>query len=259
MTAILQVRGLNKAYGGVQAVKDVSFAVNHGELRALIGPNGAGKTTCFNLLNGQLSPDSGEVVYRDRAITGLPPRRIWRLGIGRTFQIAAPFASMTVLENVQMALISHHGRSRRLWSHARNLYHAEAMALLQRLDLEEAARQTCGTLAYGDIKRLELAVALAHGPDLLLMDEPTAGMAPEERAQLMDQVKNLVEQHGMSVLFTEHDMSVVFRYAHRVLVLDQGAVLADGTVGEVRRNSEVQRIYLGDLGDETGGQEVKGE
>lgn len=259
MTTILQVRGLNKAYGGVQAVKDVSFEVNRGELRALIGPNGAGKTTCFNLLNGQLSPDSGEVVFRDKPITGLPPRRIWRLGIGRTFQVATPFASMTVLENVQMALISHHGRVRRLWSLASNLYREDAMALLQRLDLEEAASQTCGTLAYGDIKRLELAVALAHGPELMLMDEPTAGMAPDERTQLMNQVKGLVEQYGMSVLFTEHDMSVVFRYAHRVLVLDQGAVLADGTVDEVRRNSEVQRIYLGDLGKDMSGQEAESE
>ncbi|MGM0560794.1 MAG: ABC transporter ATP-binding protein [Pseudomonadota bacterium] len=247
MNPVLEVKGLNKAYGGVHAVQDVSFNVAQGELRALIGPNGAGKTTCFNLLNGQLQADSGQVFFQGREITGLPPRKVWRLGLGRTFQIAAPFASMRVVENLQMALISHHGRLRQLWPRADRLYRDQALSLLTQLGLEEVAERTCGTLAYGDLKRLELAVALAHDPVLLLMDEPTAGMAPEEREGLMEQVVRLVQDRGMSVLFTEHDMSVVFGNADRILVLDQGQVLADGTVRQVQGNSAVQQVYLGSL------------
>lgn len=247
MSGVLEVNGLNKAYGGVHAVQSVSFNVAQGELRALIGPNGAGKTTCFNLLNGQLRADSGQVFFQGREITGLPPRKVWRLGIGRTFQIAAPFASMRVVENVQMALMSHNKRLRQLWPRADRLYRDQALSLLAQLGLEEMAARTCGTLAYGDIKRLELAVALAHDPVLLLMDEPTAGMAPEEREGLMEQVVRLVRDKGLSVLFTEHDMSVVFAYADRILVLDQGAVLADGTAAQIQANPAVQRVYLGNL------------
>lgn len=234
MTAILQVRGLNKAYGGVQAVKDVSFEVERGELRALIGPNGASKTTCFNLLNGQLSPDSGQVIYRDKSITGLPSRRIWRLGIGRTFQIATPFASMTVLENAQMALISHHGRVRRLWSLAGNLYREDAMALLQRLDLEAAAWQTCGTLAYGDVKRLELAVALAHGPALLLMDEPTAGLDEPSFQRLWERIEELRQRRSLTVLLTTHRPEEAER-CDRIAILDRGRIVAEGQPAQLKQ------------------------
>ena len=184
--AVLQVDGLHKAFGGVQAVEDVSFAVSAGELLALIGPNGAGKSTCFNMLNGQLAPDSGVVRLEGRDIVGLSPRAIWRLGVGRTFQITATFSSLSVRENVQMALYSHAGKLRSLLSRFGAALRSEADALLQQVGMLDQAERICGVLAYGDLKRVELAMALANQPRLLLMDEPTAGMAPHERVALME-------------------------------------------------------------------------
>lgn len=245
MSAVLSVQHLSKAFGGVRAVDDVSFAVAAGELLALIGPNGAGKTTCFNLVNGQLAADAGEVRFHDRRISGLRPRRIWRLGVGRTFQITATFASMSVRENVQMALISHHRRLGALLARAGALYAAEAMALLQRVGMADQAQRVCGTLAYGDLKRVELAMALANAPKLLLMDEPTAGMAPEERLALMELTATLARADAIAVLFTEHDMDVVFAHADRIIVLDRGRLIAEGTPQEVRDNRRVQEVYLG--------------
>ena len=186
---VLTVEDVSMAFGGVQAVDDVSFALEAGELLAMIGPNGAGKTTLFNVLNGQLTPDVGTVKLEGRELIGLQPRQIWRHGVGRTFQITATFASMTVRENVQMTLISHHRRQRACLPLARDLYVDEAMALLRRVDMADQADRACAVLAYGDIKRVELAVALAHDPKLLLMDEPTAGMAPRERVTLMELTK----------------------------------------------------------------------
>jgi branched-chain amino acid transport system ATP-binding protein len=220
--AILQVEGLHKTFGGVQAVADVSFAVSAGEMLALIGPNGAGKSTCFNMLNGQLTPDSGIVRLEGRDIVGLRPRAIWRLGVGRTFQITATFASLSVRENVQMALYSHAGRLRSLLSRFGAAFAAEADALLDQVGMLDQAERTCGVLAYGDLKRVELAIALANEPRLLLMDEPTAGMAPKERVALMELTARLARARNIAVLFTEHDMDVVFSQADRIIVLDRG-------------------------------------
>jgi branched-chain amino acid transport system ATP-binding protein len=245
MMAVLEVQGLSKAYGGVQAVQDVSFALEAGELLALIGPNGAGKTTCFNCLNGQIRPDAVSVRLAGQELVGLPPRRIWRLGVGRTFQITQTFGSMTVLENVQQALISHHGRARALWLRAGSLYREEAEALLTRVGTLEQAERACAVLAYGDLKRVELAVALAHQPRLLLMDEPTAGMAPRERVALMALTRTIVRERDLAVLFTEHDMDVVFANADRITVMSRGRLVANGTPEEVRADPMVQEIYLG--------------
>jgi branched-chain amino acid transport system ATP-binding protein len=247
MTAapVLEVRGLSKAFGGVRAVDDVHFAVSGGELLAMIGPNGAGKSTCFNMLNGQLRPDAGAVMLERRNIVGLPPRQIWRLGVGRTFQITATFVSMTVRENVQMALIAHRRRLGSLLARASSLYVEEADALLERVAMRDQAGRVCGVLAYGDLKRVELAVALANEPRLLLMDEPTAGMAPKERIQLMELTARLARERGIAVLFTEHDMDVVFGHADRVIVLDRGRLIAEGTPAEVRADPQVQAVYLG--------------
>jgi len=246
MSAVLEVRGLSKAFGGVQAVAEVDFDLAAGELLALIGPNGAGKSTCFNLINGQLRPDAGNVRLAGQELVGLPPRRIWRLGVGRTFQITATFASMSLRENVQMALISYHGRLRALLPYADDLYRDEALALLERVGMAEQAERACGVLAYGDVKRVELAVALAHAPRLLLMDEPTAGMAPSERAALMALTAAIVRERGISVLFTEHDMEVVFAHADRILVLERGRKIAEGPPASVRADKRVQEIYLGE-------------
>jgi len=241
----LEVRGLSKAYGGVQAVRDVSFAVNAGEVVALIGPNGAGKTTCFNMLNGQLRPDSGEIALAGRSVVGLRPHQVWRLGVGRTFQVTATFSSMTVRENVQVALLSHHRRLFSLWKPAGRFQVDEADALLARVGMQEQAARPCAVLAYGDLKRVELAVALANRPRLLLMDEPTAGMASDERQALMQLAAALARSERIAVLFTEHDMDVVFNFASRIIVLHGGEVIAAGAPDEVRADPRVREVYLG--------------
>ena len=242
----LEVRGLSKSYGGVQAVRDVSFAVAPGEVVALIGPNGAGKTTCFNMLNGQLAPDTGEILVGGTPVAGLPPHRIWRLGVGRTFQLTQTFGSLSVRENVQVALLSFHRRLRSFLALAPSLYSLEAEELLERVGMRNQAGRPCAVLAYGDLKRVELAVALANRPRLLLMDEPTAGMAPEERGELMQLAAALAGNESIAVLFTEHDMGVVFGHASRVIVLHQGEIIAMGTPQEVRADPKVREVYLGD-------------
>ena len=244
--AALSVRNLSKAYGGVRAVDRVSFDVASGELVAMIGPNGAGKTTCFNLLNGQLEPDAGEILLEGRPLGGLAPREIWRLGVGRTFQITQTFGSMTVRENVQVALLSQHGRTKSLFSRAAAFRIAEADALLERVGMREQAGRPCAVLAYGDLKRVELAIALANQPTLLLMDEPTAGMAPEERGALMALVEDLALREKLAILFTEHDVEAVFGHASRVLVLHSGALIAQGPPEAVRSDPLVREVYLGD-------------
>ena len=245
MNEVLRVAKLCKAYGGVQAVCEVSFGLAQGELLALIGPNGAGKTTCFNLLNGQIAADSGSAEFEGRSLIGLRPRQIWRLGVGRTFQITATFSSMSVRENVQVALLNYHGRLNSLATLTARQHADEAMDLLARVGITEQAERPCAVLAYGDLKRVELAIALANRPRLLLMDEPTAGMAPSERIALMQLTADLARASDIAVLFTEHDMDVVFAHADRILVLNRGRLIAEGKPEEVRANQEVQDVYLG--------------
>ncbi|MCG6873696.1 MAG: ABC transporter ATP-binding protein [Betaproteobacteria bacterium] len=249
MSAVLAISGLSKSFGGVQAVQSVSFEVREGELLAMIGPNGAGKTTCFNMVNGQLTPDSGTVRIGGAETVGRKPREIWRMGVGRTFQITATFASMTVRENIQMALLSHHGQLSRLWPRASSLHRAAAEELLARVGILEQADRACSVLAYGDLKRVELAMALANDPRLLLMDEPTAGMAPKERIALMALAGEIVRERGIAVLYTEHDMDVVFGHADRVIVLNRGELIASGTGDQIRANPEVRQVYLGSRGE----------
>ena len=243
--SVLTVNALGKSFGGVRAVENVSFAIGKGEFLALIGPNGAGKSTTFNMINGQLAADTGEILIGGRNIVGMAPRDIWRLGVGRTFQVAATFGSMTVIENVQMALISHAGRLLNLWRPAASLYRERALELLAQVGMQDAADRPSRELAYGDVKRIELAIALANDPQLLLMDEPTAGMAPRERNDLIKLVKQLVIERGISVLFTEHSMDVVFSYADRIIVLARGRLIADGDAATIRDNAKVREVYFG--------------
>jgi len=241
----LSVVALNKSFGAVRAVDNVSFTVAGGEFLALIGPNGAGKTTCFNIINGQLPPDSGQVRLDGSDIARLPPRQVCRRGVARTFQVATTFGSMTVAENVQMALIAHGRDTYRLWRPATSYHRAQAIALLRRVGMHEAADRPCRELAYGDVKRVELAIALASDPRLLLMDEPTAGMAPRERNDLIALVKALVVERGISVLFTEHSMDVVFSFADRIIVMARGKLIADGDVATIRNDPVVRQVYFG--------------
>ncbi|SEI69571.1 ABC transporter ATP-binding protein [Paraburkholderia diazotrophica] len=243
--SLLRVSNLSMSFGGVKAVDDVSFDVQPGELLALIGPNGAGKSTCFNIVNGQLRPSHGSVVLDGHELVGMRPRDIWRRGVGRTFQVAATFNSMTVLENVQMALVSREKRLYGLWKPAASCFEDEAMALLDQVGMAAHARRACSVLAYGDVKRVDLAIALANRPKLLLMDEPTAGMAPKERNDLMALTKRLVAERGIGVLFTEHSMDVVFSYADRVIVLARGRLIAQGDADTVRNDANVQAVYFG--------------
>jgi branched-chain amino acid transport system ATP-binding protein len=243
--SLLQVRNLKKSYGGVAAVADVSFDLPAGQLLALLGPNGAGKTTCFNMVNGQLRPDSGSIRFDGHELVNMAPRNIWRLGVGRTFQIAETFGSMTVSENVQMALLSREKKIFHLWRPAASHYRDEAMDLLSQVGMEAQANRPCSVLAYGDVKRVELAIALANRPKLLLMDEPTAGMAPQERNALMALTKKLVVERNIAVLFTEHSMDVVFAYADRMIVLARGKLIAEGDGETIRNHPKVKEVYFG--------------
>lgn len=243
--SLLHIDAISKSFGGVKAVQSVSFDLQAGEMLALIGPNGAGKSTTFNMVGGQLAPDSGRVLLNGQPITGLPPRAIWRLGVGRTFQIAQTFASLTVVENVQMALLSADRRIFRWWPRAAAHRRSDALALLAQVGMQAQADRPCSALAYGDVKRVELAMALAHNPQLLLMDEPTAGMAPGERVALMQLTRQIAQARQMGVLFTEHSMDVVFGQADRVAVLVRGQLLAEGTPQQIRDDERVQQAYLG--------------
>ena len=245
MSVILDVRNLSKSFHGLQAVDSVNFEVREGELLALIGPNGAGKSTCFNMLMGQLKPTTGQVFFQGENLVGKYPRQIWRKGVGRTFQITGTYSSMTVVENVQMALMSHRRRIFSIFRYAHKIYKEEAISYLDMVGLADQAERHCAILAYGDLKRLELAIALCHKPTLLLMDEPTAGMAPTERESVMQLTAGIVKEQNISVLFTEHDMDVVFGHAHRILVLNRGKLIANGSVDEIRNNPLVQEVYLG--------------
>ncbi|MCZ8392654.1 ABC transporter ATP-binding protein [Achromobacter xylosoxidans] len=244
-TALLRVQGLRKSFGGIDALADVSFELQAGRMLALIGPNGAGKSTCFNVVGGQLRPDAGSVRLDGRELVGLSAGRICRLGVGRTFQTAATFRSMTVLENVQTALLSRDRLLLRPWRRAASHRVDEALALLEQVGMADRAGAHCGALAYGQVKRVELAMALAHRPRLLLMDEPTAGMATNERHALMRLTRELADTQRMAVLFTEHSLDVVFKHADRIAVLVRGSLLAEGPPGRIAADARVKAAYLG--------------
>jgi branched-chain amino acid transport system ATP-binding protein len=243
---LLEVVGLEKAFGGIRAVDRVDLAIPPGQVRALIGPNGAGKTTFFHLLTGHLTADAGQVRFRGERLDGLAPHQVWRRGLARTFQIPAVFPNLAVVENVQVALLSWRRRTFSLRGRARDLDRAGAEALLARVGLGSQGERRAGILPYGDLKKLELAIALANQPRLLLLDEPAAGMAAAERRDLMALVERIARDEGLTLLFTEHDMDVVFAIADRITVLHQGRVIAEGPPEAVRADPEVQRVYLGE-------------
>ncbi|MCC7326355.1 MAG: ABC transporter ATP-binding protein [Burkholderiales bacterium] len=243
---MLSVDRLTRVFGGVRAVDDVSFSVAAGELVALIGPNGAGKTTCFNLVNGQLVPDTGRVLLDGARIDGLSAHSIARRGVGRTFQVAATFASMTVRENLRVAMLARAGHEGRISTLASAVDDDAVDTLLARVGCLDLADAHCAALAYGNAKRVELALALADRPRLLLMDEPTAGMATRSSARLMQVASDLAKLDAIAVLFTEHDMDVVFGFADRVIVLDHGRIIAQGTPDAVRADPKVREVYLGE-------------
>jgi branched-chain amino acid transport system ATP-binding protein len=242
---VLEVRGLSKSFGGFRAVTEVSFDVAEGEIAAVIGPNGAGKSTLFNLITGHLRPTAGRVIVDKRDITGLPPHRICGMGMGRSFQRTNIFPKLTVLENVQAALIAHQGRGWNFWSHSAALCREECARLLTSIGLAGQAQTVAGTLSYGNQKQLELGIALASDPRILLLDEPTAGMSAGETHETIALIARIARERGLTLLFTEHDMAVVFSIAQKVAVMHQGRLIADGSPAAVRADAEVRRVYLG--------------
>jgi branched-chain amino acid transport system ATP-binding protein len=243
---LLNVEGISKSFGGVAAVDDVSFSLMKRELRSIIGPNGAGKTTLFNLLTGHIPADAGRIYFKEKNIAGMPPHSIARSGIGRSFQRISIFSRLSVFENVHVGILSRQKKSYRMFWPARRTAREETLEILEAIGLEPQAGNLAATLPHGDQKRLEVGIALALGPELLLLDEPTAGMSPEERLSTIDLIGNLVKERGLTLLFTEHDMDIVFSVSEKITVLNQGQVIAEGTPEEIRSNAEVQKVYLGE-------------
>jgi ABC-type branched-subunit amino acid transport system ATPase component/branched-subunit amino acid ABC-type transport system permease component len=246
---LLQTEGVTRDFGGLRATDHVSIQVEPGTIHAIIGPNGAGKTTFFNCITGHYVPTAGRVIFAGRDITGKAPYRISRMGLTRAFQIINVFPRFTLLESIQLALMASHGRTLDFVAPARAIMRPEAQAILDQIGLGAKAEELVGRLSHGDQRTLELAVALAGRPQLLLLDEPAAGMAPWERGQLVQLIKRLVAEQGITVLFCEHDMDIVFELADRITVLHQGRVIAEGTADTIKQNAEVQAVYLGETAD----------
>lgn len=242
---MLTIQNLTKSFDGFSALRNVNLAVSERGRLAVIGPNGAGKTTLFNVITGHLAPDSGDIRLRDRSISGLPPYEIVRLGLSRSFQRINVYPRLTVFENVQVAHIAHRRRQYRLFNRAAALYRAETMATLDSVGLADDHGRRADTLSYGRQKQLELAIALASEPALLLLDEPTAGMSPAETAQTIALIGRIARERNLALLFTEHDMEVVFTIADRIAVLHHGELIAEGAPDTIRAHPEVQRVYLG--------------
>ena len=246
MSALLQIQGLSKRFGGLQAVQDVNLSVADRERRAVIGPNGAGKTTLFNLITGYIRPDEGTVRFGGDDLTGQPTYRVAQAGIGRAFQITSIFPGLTVFENVQLGRLAQRGETARMFGDVTARHADEVDEILESVGLAQHAKERAGNLSHGDQRALELAISLALEPRLLLLDEPTAGMAPAETTRTMELVRRIADERQLTLLFCEHDMDVVFGTADRVLVMHEGKPLAEGTPDEVRADPDVKRVYLGE-------------
>ena len=241
---MFRVANLKKKFGGLMAVNEVSFTLNKGEISAIIGPNGAGKTTLFNLLTGHLKPDSGAVYFKDLEITGLAPSRICRAGIGRSFQKTNIFPRLTVFDNVQVSLMSWRKNTRNIFQNADRFLRNEADEILLSLGLGDKKNKIAGLLAHGDQRLLEIGLTLGTYPELILLDEPTAGMSPEESRNTMALIQQIVRARKLTLLFIEHDMNIVFGISEKVRVMHLGSIIAEGSPQEIRANDQVQKIYL---------------
>lgn len=242
---MLKVKSLQKSFGGFMAVMDANLEIAKGDIVAVIGPNGAGKTTLFNLITGQLKPNDGRVIFKGKDISGKPPYRICQMGISRSFQIVNIFHRMTVFENVQNAVLSKRKQTLNFLAPARNLAVEQTEDILSSVGLSDKRDRICGTLSHGDQKVLEMAIALGTEPELLILDEPTAGMSPEETAGTIALIQKLSKELGLTILFCEHDMGLVFTIATSIMVMQQGQTLIQGDPQTVRGDKRVQEAYLG--------------
>jgi len=243
---ILTVEKVKKSFDGFIAVNGVSLAIPKGEIWAIIGPNGAGKTTLFNLITGHIRVNEGKLTFKGIDITRMPPHQICRLGMGRSFQRTNIFPRLTVFQNIQAAVLAHRGKSFNFFKPVDSFFRDETRALIERVGLKDHGETVSGTISYGFQKQLELGIALASEPELLLLDEPTAGMSVKETHQTMELIGRIIREKGLSLLFTEHDMEVVFSIAETVMVLHQGRLIAEGSPAEIRGNLDVQKVYLGE-------------
>lgn len=244
MKKMFRVEEIGKSFGGLMAVNQVSFNIEKGELSSIIGPNGAGKTTLFNLLTGHLPPDTGRILFKGKEITGLSPHKICRKGIGRSFQRTNIFPRLSAFDNVQVAVMSWRRKSSNIFLRAQNMLRKETDEILESVGLGDKKEMTAGLLAHGDQRRLEIGIALGSHPELLLLDEPTAGMSAEELGRTVELIQSLARERGLTLLFIEHDMNVVFGISEKIRVMHMGRIIAEGRPEVVRANDEVQRIYL---------------
>ena len=243
---MLRVEGIKKSFSGFTAVNGAHLDVKQGEIVAVIGPNGAGKTTLFNLITGILKPDGGRILFKGKEITGLSAHRICKRGMSRSFQVVNVFHRLTVFENVQIAILSRQGRTFNLFSPSKGLLVKETSDILVNVGLADKRNHLSGSLSHGDQKVLEIGIALGGNPELLILDEPTAGMSPEETGRCIDLIRQLSARFGLTILFCEHDMELVFSIAHRIMVMVRGTTLIQGLPEDVRCNKEVQDAYLGE-------------
>lgn len=244
--SMLRVEKVSKSFDGFKAVSQVSMEVKEGEICSVIGTNGAGKTTLFNLITGHLHPDEGEIYFKGRRITRLAPYAIVRLGVGRSFQCLNIFPKLTVFENVQAAVISYKKKALNLFANKERLFEDETKRILDEVGLSEVRGEISGSLSHGYQKQLELGIALAFEPELLMLDEPTSGLSPSDTRHTMELIVDIARGRKTTLLVVEHDMHVVFSISGHIVVLHQGQAIADGTPEEVRINEEVQKCYLGE-------------
>jgi branched-chain amino acid transport system ATP-binding protein len=245
---ILRVEDVHKSFSGNKVLNGISFSVEEGELSSIIGPNGAGKTTLFNLITGLHLPNRGAIFFQGKNIVGCQPYEVVRLGIAKAFQITSIFPRLSVLDNVTAAIVSHQKRNSNILTPVSRLkdLHDQAQDLLENVGLADKAHQQSGTLAHGNQKRLDIALALALRPQMLMLDEPTAGMSPEERRETVKLVQRLWEQLKITMLFIEHDMDIVFGISQKVRVLCYGVLIAEGPPAEISKNRKVIEVYLGE-------------
>lgn len=243
---MLEVKSLIKSFDGFLAVHRADLEVGKGEIVAVIGPNGAGKTTLFNLISGLLKPGGGKVLFKGQDITGLPPYEICRKGISRSFQVVNIFQRLSIFENVQISVLSCKKKTWNLFTPSAKLAVKETNEILESVGLIDKKERKTGLISHGDRKVLEIAMALGGNPELLILDEPTAGMAPEETFRCIELIKHLAEERGLTILFCEHDMEIVFGIANRIMVMVRGGSIIQGTCNEVRSNQAVQDAYLGE-------------
>ena len=246
---MLSVQGVQKSFGDFLAVSEANLEVEAGQVVAVIGPNGAGKTTLFKLITGQLKPNTGRIMFKGQDIAGLKPHRVCRRGLSLSYQVVNIFNRMTVMQNVQVAVLAHQRQALKLFTPAARVAVDETWEILKSVGLAEKAQRVSGTLSHGDSKVLEMAIALGNRPELLIMDEPTAGMSPDETRATIKLINRLTDELGLTILFCEHDMELVFGLADRIMVMQQGRTIAQGTCDEVRCDQQVQRAYLGGQGD----------